>query len=203
MARFVCATSFETKKIVRLKSYNIPDELDDHGSTIVEAARATSAATSFFEPVTIGKRKYVDGALGANNPVEEVWIEAQNIWCPEDGALEPLVKCFVSIGTGNPGLEPIGSTAWKVLTDTMIKISTETERTAERFAGGQRKLHDHKYFRFNVDQGLQNVGLDEYKKEGLIEAATDGYLTTTAQKFRVQDCANNLKTKTCVLEDFS
>ncbi len=205
MTRFVCATSFETKKIIRLKSYNILDELDDHGSTIVEAVHATSAATSFFEPVTIGKRKYVDGALGANNPVDEVWNEAQSIWCPEDGALEPLVKCFVSIGTGNPGLEPIGNSGWKGLTDTMIKIATQTERTAEVFEARQRGLYDRKqYFHFNVEQGLQGVGLEEYKKEGQIEAATDDYLTSMAQKFRVRDCANNLKAKTSVLlEDFS
>ncbi len=45
--------------------------------------RATSAATSFFEPVTIGPRgrNFVDGGLGTDSPVEQLWNEAQNIWC--------------------------------------------------------------------------------------------------------------------------
>jgi hypothetical protein len=35
--------------------------------------------------------------------VDEVEGEASNVWCPETGNLKPLVKCFISIGTGNLG----------------------------------------------------------------------------------------------------
>ena len=77
---------------MRLRSYAIPGELDDSAPTVLEAARATSAAASYFEPVTIRSLKFVDGALGANNPVDEVWNEALNIWCPNDDVLEPLVQ---------------------------------------------------------------------------------------------------------------
>jgi predicted acylesterase/phospholipase RssA len=68
---------------------------------ICEAALATSAATGFFAPVSIGARKFVDGVLGANNPVDKVEGEASNIWCSETADLKPLVKCFISIGTGS------------------------------------------------------------------------------------------------------
>ncbi|OAX82787.1 hypothetical protein ACJ72_02859 [Emergomyces africanus] len=193
---FVCATAFETKSIVRLKSYRLPSDANLN-PTILDAARATSAATSFFEPANIGTRKYVDGALGANNPVDEVWNEAQNIWCPEDGELEPLVNCFISIGTGNSGVSPLNEGALKLLAKDMVKMTTQTERTAETFQARHRGLFDRKrYFRFNVAQGLQNVGLDEYKKEGLLEAATDDYLTSTEQKIRLRDCVQQLKEKT-------
>ena len=39
-----------------------------------EACRATSAASSFFDPIAIGryKEEFGDGATGANNPVLEV-----------------------------------------------------------------------------------------------------------------------------------
>jgi hypothetical protein len=77
--RFVCTTAHETKEIIRLRSYKITGELDDLSPTILEAALATSAATSYFEPVIINGLKFVDGALGAKNPVDEVWNEAQNI----------------------------------------------------------------------------------------------------------------------------
>ncbi|OCK87825.1 uncharacterized protein K441DRAFT_682333 [Cenococcum geophilum 1.58] len=99
---FVCATCTETTGIKRIRSYSLPGGLDVK-VTICDAALATSAATGFFDPVTIGARQFVDGALGANNPIGEVEAEASKIWCSDRSELKPLVKCFVSIGTGNPG----------------------------------------------------------------------------------------------------
>lgn len=64
------------KDIVRLRSYGIPEN-QEMPATIIEAARAISAATSFFEPVSIGARRFADGALGANNPVDEVELATQ------------------------------------------------------------------------------------------------------------------------------
>ncbi|EQL35284.1 hypothetical protein BDFG_03030 [Blastomyces dermatitidis ATCC 26199] len=192
---FVCATAFETKSIIRLKSYRLPGD-PNLSPTILDAARATSAATSFFEPAAIGTRRYVDGALGANNPVDEVWNEAQNIWCADDGALEPLVNCFLSIGTGNPGVSPMNEGALKMLAKDIVKMATQTERTAETFQARHRGLFDReRYFRFNVAQGLQTVGLEEYKKQGLLEAATDDYLTSTDQRVRLRNCVKRLKEK--------
>lgn len=69
----------------RLRSYNLPDELNIP-ATICDAALATSAATGFFDPVSIGARRFVDGALGANNPVDEVEGEASNIWSDTGGS---------------------------------------------------------------------------------------------------------------------
>jgi len=36
---------------------------------IWQAARATSAAPSYFKPITVGKYTLLDGGLGANNPL--------------------------------------------------------------------------------------------------------------------------------------
>ncbi len=191
----VCTTANETTGITRLRSYSLADELDNP-ATICEAALATSAATTFFDPVRIGARKYVDGALGANNPVDEVEGEASNIWCSGTGDLKPLVKCFISIGTGNPGKKAIEDNMIKFLSGTLVGIATETENTADKFIARWRQHFDEKrYFRFNVHQGLQGVGLAEYQEQGIIEAATEEYLRHTEQKFRVRDCVLNLKQK--------
>ena len=174
-------------------------------ATICQAALATSAATTLFDPVNIGVRKFADGGLGANNPVDEVEGEASNIWCSETGDLKPLVKCFLSIGTGNPGKKAIEDNMWKFLSGTLVEIATQTENTEKKFIAKWRKHFDEKrYFRFNVDQGLQNVGLAEYQEQGAIEAATDGYLDYQAQEFRVRDCIQNLRLKQSVcIEDFT
>jgi hypothetical protein len=141
----------------------------------------------------------VDGALGANNPVEEVEGEASNIWCSETGDLKPLVKCFISIGTGHPGTRAIENNMIKFLSKTLVGITTETEKTADRFVARWRQHFDERrYFRFNVQQGLQGVGLAEYQEQGIIEAATDEYLRHQEQKFRVRDCVSNLKQKQSV-----
>jgi hypothetical protein len=142
--------------------------------------------------------------LGANNPVDEVEGEAANIWCSETGDLKPLVKCFVSIGTGNPGKKAFKDSMIKFLSQTVVRIATETENTEKKFIARWAKHFDEgRYFRFSVDQGLQDIKLDEYKKKGAIEAATEGYLAHMAQKFRVRDCIQNLRLKQSVyIEDF-
>ncbi|KAJ6282166.1 acyl transferase/acyl hydrolase/lysophospholipase [Bipolaris maydis] len=192
---FVCATAKETAGITRLRSYMLPDE-GEIPATICQAALATSAATGFFDPVSIGARHFVDGALGANNPVDEVEGEAANIWSPNTGDLKPLVKCFISIGTGHPSKKALEDNIGKFLSKSLVGIATETEETERKFIARWAKHYDEKrYFRFNVDQGLQEVGLAEYKEQGRIEAATGEYLQHQAQKFRVRDCIENLQQK--------
>jgi hypothetical protein len=131
--------------------------------------------------------------------------EAARIWCPDTAELKPLVKCFISIGTGNPGKAPIADKVWKFLSKTLVELATETERTASKFAGRWKAhLFAKRYFRFNVQQGLQDIGLAEYQKEGAIEVATVEYLEEAEQSIRVQECARNLKQKQSVyIEDFT
>jgi hypothetical protein len=65
-----------------------------------QAARATSAAPTFFKPMSIDRPRpaitYIDGGMGHNNPSEVALDEARRIWptCTEFG--------LVSIGTGRP-----------------------------------------------------------------------------------------------------
>ena len=187
-----------------MRSYTLPDE-GDIPATICQAALATSAATSFFDPVSIGARQFVDGALGANNPVDEVEGEATNIWIPETGDLKPLVKCFVSIGTGHPGKKPLKDTVLGFLSTSLVGIATETEKTEKNFIARWAKHYGEKrFFRFNVDQGLQDVGLAEHEEQGMIEAVTYEYLGHKSRQFQVQDCVLNLAQKQSVyIEDFA
>ena len=200
----MCAVTKETGRVALLRSYKLSLE-PDVPTTICEAALATSAATGFFEPVSIDDRHWVDGALGANNPVDQVETEAANIWCEETGELKPLVKTFVSIGTGHPGKQAIEDKAIKFLTKTLRQITTETEATAAKFVSRWRGHYDqNRYFRFNVQQGLQDVGLAEYHELGTIKGATYDYTTSQEQRFRVRDCVRNLQHKESVyIEDFS
>lgn len=180
--RFVCATSKETSKTVRLTSYKSPrggtDLLDS--VTIWEACRATSAATSFFDPIAIGpyREMFVDGATGANNPVYELWNEAQDIWGRE--VMEDGVKILVSVGTGMPSLKPFRDDMRRI-GKTLVAIATETEKTAETFARDKMNMEG-RYLRFNVLHGLEDIGLEESKKIKEIAAATRHYIALQSVK---------------------
>jgi hypothetical protein len=199
---FVCTIAKKPTGITHLRSYDLPGEINMIRPSICEAALATSAATGFFDPVSIGERQFEDGAFGANNPVDEVEGEASDIWCSETRELKPLVKCFISVGTGNPGKKAIEDNMLKFLSTTLVHIVTETERTEMKFIRNWRQHYEEKrYFRFNVEQGLQGIGLAEYRERGTIESATDEYLQHTQQKVRVRHCVQNLRQKQCVYID--
>ncbi|KAH7205628.1 acyl transferase/acyl hydrolase/lysophospholipase [Fusarium oxysporum] len=187
---FVCATSKLDAATYRFRSYTSHNSFLN--ATICQAARATSAATTFFSPVSIGGMKFVDGALGANNPVDQVEEEAREIWCPNTGNLQPLVKCFVSIGTGKLPTYNIHDRIDKFIA-ALAKMATDVEKTAEASMKRWRQnLDQGRYFRFNVDHGLQTVGMKEYKKKGEIQAATYKYLNSQVQSSSVQRCVDNL-----------
>lgn len=72
---------------------------------IWEVARATSAATTFFEPITTGRDgiAFIDAGFGYNNPCE--------ILCQEADKAIPgkRTSCIVSIGTGLKGAIGVNS----------------------------------------------------------------------------------------------
>lgn len=190
--RFVCATSKQTSETVCLASYNSRGGSDLWNSVkIWEACRATSAASSFFDSIAIGRfgEEFVDGATGANNPVGEVWNQAQQIWGPEP--LEGRVQCLASIGTGIPSLKPFRDDVFHI-GETLTMIATETEQTAERFRQDKKHLDNTgRYYRFNVTRGLEDIGLEESKKRKEIAAATRRYVKTQDVLKQMQACADN------------
>ncbi|OCK98010.1 FabD/lysophospholipase-like protein [Cenococcum geophilum 1.58] len=176
---FVCATSKLTSQIVHLTSYAQPRGGSDllKATKIWEAARATAAASSFFEPIRIDVGSYgeefIDGATGANNPIVELWNQAQDLW---PGKLEDNLKCLVSIGTGMASIEPF-KTGLLTIGETLVKISTATEAVAENFQRTHNLLdEENRYFRFNVKIGLEKIGLEEASKTDTIMAVTRGYV---------------------------
>lgn len=168
---------------------------------IWEAARATSAASSFFDPIRINigqvGEEFVDGATGANNPIQELWNEAKDFWDPEP--LENNLKCIVSIGTGVPSVEPF-RTGLLDIGQTLVRISTETEKTAESFQRSHSNLDDsNRYFRFNVSHGLEKIGLEDSSEKDTIMAVTQRYMESQDTFKRMQRCASNLGEKECAL----
>ena len=78
---------------VRMRTYNT-STADAFSARIWEAARATSAASIFFKPITINDVTYIDGGPGWNNPSMEAIFEAHKIWPDRP------IGCLLSVGTG-------------------------------------------------------------------------------------------------------
>src|ERR1700761_6992307 len=74
---------------------------------IWEAARATTATPTHFEPVSISigpapvSLKYIDAGIGLNNPVRQIREEASAIF-PDRS-----VACLISIGSGHSSVTRI------------------------------------------------------------------------------------------------
>ncbi|KAH7146805.1 hypothetical protein B0J13DRAFT_621750 [Dactylonectria estremocensis] len=193
---FVCAMSKETGDTVCLTSYRPPRGVAHlfDSTKIWQACRATSAATTFFDPIAIGpfQEQFVDGALGANNPVYALWNQAQDVW-PDQ--LQGSLRCLVSIGTGVPALRPVRDDVLGIGA-TLKKLATETETTAEQFRRDKSSLNDEgRYFRFNVARGLEDVGLEESRKQREIAAATGRYVASQDVFKQLKACANGLARK--------
>jgi len=82
----VCALRGEKRSLISFRNYLLEGKTDLQPK-IWEAARATSAATLFFDPITIGRfnQTFVDGAGGHNNPVEAIYGEAVARWNAKAG----------------------------------------------------------------------------------------------------------------------
>jgi predicted acylesterase/phospholipase RssA len=161
-----------------------------HHGEIWQVARATSAAPTYFTPITINNRKFGDGGFGTNNPAWEVIWEVTQM----TGKTSDLgnIALMVSIGTGMSPLSKFGQGLlgkYYAYFRAAKKLAVDSENVHDRMmtvtGGKDGKVP---YYRFNVRDGLGEMKLDEWKapkkwrrrKENLtlkcIREKTDDYL---------------------------
>lgn len=143
-----------------LRSY-ATDEEPASRCTVVEAARATSAAPSYFRSQKIDGERYVDGGLGTNNP--SMWLvnEAEHLWPGRQFGL------FLSVGTGN-------KQAATGMISGLLKISTGTESAHQLMKGRFRGKGV--YYRYQVGNLGSEVSLNQWNKMDFIKRQTTDYL---------------------------
>ncbi|KAF9474142.1 FabD/lysophospholipase-like protein [Pholiota conissans] len=172
---FVCAKNAVNMGIpVRFRTY--PSRETHINCTIWEAARATSAAPTFFKRILIGRdQPYVDGGLGYNNPCQTVLDEARVLFGDRQ------IGCLVSVGTGQVQVIAIGRPVWfqQAIPTNVIEalkaITNDCEKTHRDMLDRFAKLPN-TYFRLNVEQGMQGIELSEWEKLSSVEAHTVQYM---------------------------
>ena len=204
--RFVCAKRQHEDIPVIFTTYKTQraDEELLNAATILQACRATSAAPTYFDPLEIrlgpsGAQYtdvFVDGGLGDNNPVGELWTQTEYVW--PGAAARSGIECLVSIGTGKPSVPNYGTGAVD-LGKRLLHVATESERSARRFYDHHRHdLGRQRYYRFNVDRGLEDVELGEAKEKARIIRVTKDYMNDGEVHEKVQDCTERLASRECL-----
>lgn len=139
-----------------------------HDIPIWEVARATSAAPTYFQPRKTGNREYLDGGMGANNPCEELYGEVRRM----NNGSNKCVRIILSIGTGknNKAARFNGkgrSRYWNYM-NWAKKWASDAQGPHERMLRLQRERKEFPYFRLNVEQGLDEMKLDEWRVRGAL-----------------------------------
>jgi predicted acylesterase/phospholipase RssA len=226
---FVVATSAAVAQgsPILFRSYDTQD-YDADSCPIWMAARATSAAPSFFDPMFIGVPApgewYVDGGLRYNNPAQLALEEAGQIW--------PRVKRFtvVSIGTGRqsnvefvniqdsqapldvpeslfgqiigaiPGASAIRNTTRGItelanVGKACVEMSTSSEPTHRamlKLAYAANSQSRFPYYRFNVESGMDSIGLEEWRANVRMGELTRQYMREETRKIEKRACVECL-----------
>jgi patatin-like phospholipase/acyl hydrolase len=192
---------------------------------IWEAARATSAAPTFFKPIKITVplpgATYVDGGLAHNNPSELALSEAEKNWTNtrkfylvsiRTGRLES-VSVLQSQSTSaskrsrtakvhrwmpytrKVGKVTAGITAIMNIGEACVQLATNSEFVHQRLFllsisndPGKR----FPYHRFNVDQGMKDVKLQEWEKLEDIAVHTTAYMEEGEGIKRKNECVQYL-----------
>ncbi|ERF69027.1 hypothetical protein EPUS_08377 [Endocarpon pusillum Z07020] len=185
---FVCAVHEENTSAECIRSYKLPGK-DDRLSEeckIWEACRATSAATTFFAPCTIGPfgQKFVDGGIRHNNPVNLVAKETAKLWPNREVLL-------LSVGTGVPPDLPFQGNLISIA-KRLKDIANETEEVHELFYNSHKEMvRSKQYFRFNVP-GMGGIGLEEWQEIPRVASATQKYLSRGNSETDLGECVDTI-----------
>lgn len=151
--------------------------------SIVEAARATMATPGALKRKTIYDGEvevsYIGAGLGCNNPTALLLVEAGRAYPNQTTA------CVLSAGAGQ--LSPASLREPKRLLDSM---SSQIAAAAEATAKDCERIHqevavrfshtERLYFRFNPEQGMQDINRLDPDRLGDIQVHTKSYLEDAA-----------------------
>ncbi|KAM5354766.1 hypothetical protein ACJ41O_001412 [Fusarium nematophilum] len=173
----------------RLLLHNRPEQSRDDNQdkvTISLAARATSAAPTFFPEVKFPEHKpeltFWDGGLLNNNPIDQLWYSRYELVQPEEPP--PAISCVISLGTGY--IRPDSpSDSWFQLmgvASEVMDFATNTNAKGKDFSRHMTHLNmrgehkETKYVRLNPSLGKQEIGLADYNKMKELQELARTYL---------------------------
>ncbi|KAI0546941.1 acyl transferase/acyl hydrolase/lysophospholipase [Xylaria curta] len=194
------------RRRIGAKSEMNPRTLEDAKLRIHEACGATTAAPTYFRPVVIKGRKYIDGGVHANNPAIYAWNEAMQMSNPPGRPGNKKPYALVSIGTGMS--QKHNRIKLRSLISFAAKKIVDTE---EAHLQAESLIHqlERTYFRFNIPaqprlypehKGLAKINMtscDKTRKKSYIKpsrpdpGASTGTATISGQRTLEQLAAHD------------
>lgn len=161
---------------------------------IWQVARATSAAPSYFKPVRLDNSQYYDAAVDLNNPSWEVVKEVSSF----AGGSFDAIDLLLSVGGGNARVnKPKSKFRGGSFEQDLADISDVVHHKVR-----SESNNVFKYYRLDVEEGLLDVRLNEWKPKSSgmttlqkIRDATARYLQKQEVRSQCQECAMNLVTR--------
>lgn len=146
-------------------------------STVWQVARATSAAKDFFKSIKVGRDdvEFIDSNFRYNNPCDILIQEAQKEF-PKFGTMKVL-----SIGAGLGNAVTINDKRLSIIT-ALQNMATLSTKVAANMA--IRYGDTGEYYRFNVDEGLQDITLFDWEGASKIPTHTRNYLAENERKIK-------------------
>jgi patatin-like phospholipase/acyl hydrolase len=144
---------------------------------IWEVARATSAATTFFKSIKCGRDRveFIDAGIKYNNPCEVLIEEGKDVF------KDATAFKILSIGTGLGDVVAINKTRKSIL-KALKDLATSSKQVSDRLETANEG--NELYYRFNVQNGLQDVTLSDWEQASDISAHTMNYLNDNRTKIR-------------------
>ncbi|KAM0543963.1 hypothetical protein ACHAPJ_012058 [Fusarium lateritium] len=172
MAESVLMRSYEDKTVLTNSKANTTMAEHGHKVTISIAARATSAAPTFFPEVKFPGNNpdplvFWDGGLLNNNPIDQVWYARYELVDPKGPP--PAISCVISLGTGylSPGKGQSYFIKLVGVASKVMAFATNTNAKGKDFSRHMSHLQERdehtntKYIRFNPYL-KEEIGLHEY-----------------------------------------
>ncbi|KAG9669537.1 FabD/lysophospholipase-like protein, partial [Aureobasidium melanogenum] len=177
---------------------------------IWKIARATSAAPTYFKSIEVDGLNLLDGGLLANNPSQHARYEVNSMHrhhpsgsCKpsEGGTPDGGIRFLVSLGTGRQADQLITRGAGPIpkllsIVRRALKKMTDPEPVHQEL---QRALDPSVYYRFNVEEDLKKMKLDECIVKGednitfsRIESAVRNYFNNGVVRDSAQFLAKQL-----------
>ncbi|KAL2885071.1 FabD/lysophospholipase-like protein [Ceratocystis lukuohia] len=149
------------------KTYDDSTTFSD--TKIWEVARATSAATTFFKSIKVGRDEveFIDAGFGHNNPCEALIEETKRVYPGRE-------MTILSIGTGLGDVIEIKDKRISII-KALASMATTSKAAALRLHNKYSGIGG--YYRFNVENGLKDITLSDWKQASKISSHTGNYLT--------------------------
>ncbi|KAF8603736.1 FabD/lysophospholipase-like protein [Ceratobasidium sp. AG-I] len=163
--------------------------------TIVEAVRATMATPGMFKTASIVEQKiksrYVGGGLGCNNATAHILAEVEVAFPGR-----PLAT-VLSVGSGQlrsasvPDRSRLSQFLPSKLVQTLGSIAMDCEKTHQELS--RRFEHTpNLYFRFNAEQGMQDIDQSDLARLPEVRAHTQNYLKDAIINMRMDTMAKTI-----------